>query len=157
MKYQLSEFTEFLKTPFPYLFLVGCLFLASTLLGNAGFRSSFERLNLPDASAKTNSETYTLCVVCSGPGSKDALSDIGFTVANFILFPVSVLTFGLMKSIGYFQNGVEPMPGYLFTSVFLMLSVLYGVVLPFLISKLYQSVDARMAQNGSHNSVYTGN
>ena len=157
MKYQLSEFTEFLKTPFPYVFLVGCLFLASTLLGNTGFRSSFERLNLPESSVATDSDTYSLCVLCSGPGSKDALSDIGFTVANFVLFPVSLLAFGLMKSIGYFQNGVEPMPGYLFTSVFLMLSVLYGVVLPFLISKLYESFDARLAQNGRHNSVYTGN
>ena len=152
MKYQLSKFREFLKTPFPYLFLLLCIFLASTLLGNIGFRKSFHESG--NNSMTKNSERYELCLVCSGPGAHDALSDIGFTVANFVLFPVTAATtvsVGIVDSISKRAGSSS----YLIYSVFLGLTSLYGVVLPFVIASVYEKIDEHMCENNRQQSVYS--
>lgn len=150
MKYQISKFTEFLKTPFPYLFLALCLFLATTLLGNAGFRNALQQ---NDSAIQTKSaDKYELCLVCSGPGAHDALSDIGFTVANFILFPVTLATTGLTDLV----SRVEPVTNGFVYAAYLTLSLLYGLVLPFLIFVAYEAFDSWLVKNTTSPSVYHG-
>ena len=148
MKNQLLKFKEFLKTPFPYLFLALSIFLASTLLGNAGFRNSMTGadLNMQDA------QRYELCLVCSGPGAQDALSDLGFTVANFVLFPVTLAATGA----AILSRQIEPVNNTFVYAVYLLFSFLYGFVMPFAIFMGYEAIDARIAKSRTSDSVYTG-
>ena len=148
MKYQLRNFTEFLRTPFPYLFLALCIFLATTLLGNAGF---VRALDGNDSRLKSE-DRYELCIVCSGPGSRDALSDIGFTVANFVLFPVTATSTAAILAARW----VEPVNRTFVLSVYLMITLVYGILLPFGIFSAYAALDSRMARTASGGSLFTG-
>ncbi len=152
MKYQLSKFREFLKTPFPYLFLLLCIFLASTLLGNLGFRNSF--VESSDKAVTKNSEKYELCLVCSGPGAQDQLSDIGFTVANFILFPVTAASTATLNAAASVTSPDAYRPYFVYP-VFLSLTALYGILLPFAIASAYEKLDQRMSKQSRHQSIYS--
>ncbi|MDH3491942.1 MAG: hypothetical protein OEM82_00180 [Acidobacteriota bacterium] len=147
MKNQFAKFTEFLKTPFPYLFLALCIFLASTLLGNEGFRKS---MTGPNPEAKTG-ERYELCLVCSGPGANDPLSDLGFTVANFVLFPVTLAASG----VAALARQIEPVNNAFVYGVYLFFSILYGIVVPFVIFLCYEAIEARIIRSQTNISVYT--
>ncbi|NNE68124.1 MAG: hypothetical protein HKN33_16290 [Pyrinomonadaceae bacterium] len=144
MKYQLQRFAEFLRTPFPYLFLALCIFLASTLLSNNGFVNALQGIE--------SGERYELCLICSGPGAHDALSDIGFTVANFVLFPVTAASHAIAAA----ARRIEPVNATFVYVVFLSGSLMYGFVLPFLIFKGYESFDRFVARKAGQRSVFTG-
>lgn len=138
MNNHITNFKEFLKTPFPYMFLALCLFLSSTMLTNASFYTALTNSNNAAGGG------YTLCAVCSDPAAKDMLSDLGFTIANFILFPVSALAF-LVKGFFPFIFGT-----------YVVLSAIYGILLPFLIFTVYESFDVWIGRRTETPTVYTG-
>lgn len=140
MKNQITNFREFLKSPFPYMSVALCLFLSSTMLTNETFYTTLVDLN----AASDLTLPYTLCLVCSDPAAKDVLSDLGFTVANFVLYPVTALVF-LFK-------GIFP---FVYAS-YIALSALYGLVMPFVIFSVYELLDKKLASNPEGSSVYGG-
>ena len=119
MKQLKTNFGEYLRTPFPYLFLFLCLFLGSNMVRNESFNHA---LNLNSVRKVT---PYELCLVCSDPNSKDALSDIGFTVSNFILFPVNAASLGISQA----SNGA--LPNTVANGLYIAFSGAFGLLLPF--------------------------
>ena len=148
MKYRLSQFRDFLRTPFPYLILAISIFMASTLLSNTGFKNALRGQN-PE---RPGADRYELCLVCSGPGAKDALSDIGFTAANFVLFPVTFIAFGAIS----FLTEVTVVGTVSMYAVYLGVTAVYGVLLPFFIFVGYEALAGKLPSREGIPSVYSG-
>ena len=95
------------------------MFLGSNMVRNESFSLALSNTSASDIIP------YELCLVCSDPNSKDALSDIGFTVSNFVLFPLNAASMGLSKMIG------GSVPGEVVGGVYIAFSGLFGFLLPF--------------------------
>ncbi|MEZ5307079.1 MAG: hypothetical protein R2684_08035 [Pyrinomonadaceae bacterium] len=122
MKNQIAEFKEFMKTPFPYIFTAMSLMLAWTLISNPGFSQG-----LAGVVSKSGIEPYELCLICSGPGVTNAISDIAFTAGNFFLFPVTAISIAFNHLLNLLNIG-NPVATSI---VFFLLSAIYGLSLPF--------------------------
>ena len=124
MKRLRNNFREYVRTPFPYLFLAFSLFLGYSLVQNQSFNDALN--NRPLAMYQ---EAYELCLLCSDPNATDAMSDIGFTVSNFILFPVNAVALGLSGTF----DGVFQFSQGTVTLLYLGLSGIFGFFTPFAI------------------------